>query len=269
MTSFWKRWAPRGGPGAEASGLSPETPWPDVERRERGSLDYQRLGRYLAALTPPNRLELLRKLQVPLASSEIRLTAVRRDRERREARAISRQAVEAHLRKLEALGLVQSRAAEREGRPVTEYVVNHARLFMVVEELRRLSLIRAPHQSMTAGGEASIGGGLPMSAPMPAGPALVLAGGPLEGATFPLAGPGPWRIGRDKDLAVALPYDPFVSRENTELRRQGGAFVARALPGTRNGTRINWQPLAEGDEGRLAPGDALGVGRSLLFLRGA
>jgi hypothetical protein len=239
-----------------------------TERRDRGTADYAKLGAYLRALAVPNRLELLRKLQLPHAVADITLAPARADRERSPTRPLSRQAIEAHLRKLELLGLVRGRAAERDGRAVTEYVVDHARLFLVVEELRRLSLIRGV-QTMTAAADAhSVARFGEDAGPMPPGPALVLASGPLEGSVFALAGAGPWVVGREKGLSVPLPYDPFVSKENTRVWREGGRFFAQALPGARNGTRVNWRALAPDEVAPLGPGDALGVGRSLLFLRG-
>lgn len=231
-----------------------------------GSLDTAKLSSYLKALSVPSRLDLLRKLQQPHALGDIRLAPSRKDRDRNPARALSRQAVEEHLQKLEELGLVHARTSEREGRVVTEYVVNQAKLFVVVEELRRLSLLRPVHLSATAAGQAG-----PRSRDLPelpAGPALVLAGGPLEGTAFPLVGSGPWVVGREKDASVPLPFDPFVSKANAKVWREGDGFLVQALP-AKNGTRVNWQPLAEGEVRPLRPADTLGVGRTVMLLRGA
>lgn len=237
-----------------------------TERREAAGLDTAKLSAYLRALSMPNRLDLLRKLQQPHALGDIKLAPSRKDRDRNPARALSRQAVEEHLQKLEDLGLVHARTSEREGRVVTEYVVNQARLFVVVEELRRLSLLRPVHLSATAQGHTG-----PRSRDLPelpTGPAFVLAGGPLEGTAFPLVGSGPWFVGREKDASVALPFDPFVSKANAKVWRDGDAFYVEALP-AKNGTRVNWQPLAQGEVRPLRPADTLGVGRTVLLLRGA
>lgn len=233
-------------------------------------MDYDRLGEYLRALAVPNRLQLLRQLQVPRAVSEISLAPARKARELNEDRNLSRQAIEGHLDTLEGLGLVQGRASSREGRGVTEYVVSHARLFLVVEELRRLSLIRSAELSDTAPGGAGsrATGAMGTPPPMPEGAALVLAGGPLEGTAFPLEGTGPWTIGREKGLAVTLAYDPFVSKANTLVWREGRELRVRTIEGARNGTRVNWQPLSSGDTATVRSGDTLGVGRSLLLVRG-
>ena len=230
--------------------------------------DYAELSRYLRVLSEPNRLALLRKLQFPHALADIDLQPSRPGTALSATRALSRQAVHEHLGKLRDLGLVQARSAERDGRGVTEYVVNHARLFVLLEELRRLSLIRAAREEAS---QATVAGRpeTPADAPMPKGRALVLASGPFEGSSYPLEGAGPWLIGRDDDLAVALTYDPFVSKHNTRLALQGGTLLAHDLPGNRNGTRVNWRPLPPGGSAPLAAGDMLGVGRSLLVVRGA
>lgn len=234
-----------------------------TERRYRPVVDYDELSRYLHALGVPARLQILRKLQVPRASGEIDVAPSRAD-DLGEERAISRQAVEVHLRKLQELGLVAARNSKREGRPVNEWFLNQSRLFVVVEELRRLSLARSPGATGTdAGADDEV-------APpeLDAGPSLLLVTGPLEGRAFPLAGGGPWTIGRDAGTAVPLLYDPFVSRENARLEREGAGYVVEALPRGRNATRHNWRPLAAGERVRLQGGDVLGVGRSLLVVRG-
>lgn len=238
-------------------------------RPDRASLDHERLGEYLRALAVPNRLQLLRQLQLPRAVSEIVLAPARKARDLNEERNLSRQTIEGHLETLEALGLVQGRSSVRDGRTVTEYVVSHARLFLVVEELRRLSLIRSVEMHDTAGADhrPDATGAAPMPAAMPQGAALVLAGGPLEGSAFPLAGDGPWTIGREKGHAVTLAYDPFVSKANTLVWREKGGLFARTMEGARNGTRVNWRALAPDETARLRAGDALGVGRTILLVR--
>lgn len=236
---------------------------PVTERKYRPAVDYDELARYLHALGVPARLELLRKLQIPRASGEIDVAPSRADA-LGEDRAISRQAIEAHLKKLQELGLVAARSAKRDGRAVNEWFLNQSRLFVVVEELRRLSLARSPGATGTDAG--SDDGPAPPS--LPPGPSLLLVSGPLEGAVFPLDGNGPWIVGRERGAAVPLLYDPFVSRENARLERASGRLVLEALAAARNGTRHNWRPLAAGERVPLAAGDVLGVGRSLLVARG-
>jgi DNA-binding transcriptional ArsR family regulator len=232
-----------------------------------GATDLAAMSAYLRALAEPNRLELLRKLQVPRALEEIELHPTRRDRARRPDRPLSRQGVERHVRALQGMGLVQARRAERDGREVQEYVVNHARLFVVVDELRRLSLLRA--LGAAAADTVARDEVLELAPALPPGPALVLVWGANEGAVYPLRGAGPWPVGREKGLAVSLPHDPFTSKRNAVLRRAASGFAVESLPSTRNGTRVNWVPVPEGQRVPIAPGDTLGVGRSLLLFRGS
>ncbi|MBI2076873.1 MAG: FHA domain-containing protein [Euryarchaeota archaeon] len=228
--------------------------------------DFRQLSEQMGVLGVLNRLELLQKLQLPRTVGEIRLAPARKDRDNRAERSISKQALESHLKKLVVLGFVNSRPGEREGRPVIEYVVNQARLFVFLDELRRISLIR-PVQDPA--GTATRGSGATRPVPTPrTGPALVLANGPFEGREFLLLGPGPWTIGRAKGLDVSLSYDPFVSKENSQVERTRDGFRVRTLPASRNGTSVNWRPLAPAESAEMRPGDAVGVGRSLLFLRG-
>lgn len=236
------------------------------DARAKAAIDYDRLAEYLRALSVSNRLELLRKLQVPMAVAEIKLAPSREDRERDPDRPISRQAIEKHLDKLQELGLVNARAGSRGGLPTTEFFTNHARLFVVLDELRRLSLVRSSLETESRGTDRAES---PDVGPpeIPAGLALVLASGPLEGTVFPLDGPGPWVIGRERGAHVILPYDPFVSKENARISRDNGSLVLEDLAGSRNGTRVNWRHLNEGERARVVGGDAIGVGRSLLILR--
>lgn len=228
-------------------------------------VDYEELALYLRTLGVPNRLELLRRLQVPHAVGDIRLAPARRSRDRDPDRPLSRNAIEQHLARLEELGLVHARSLDRDGRATVEYVTNAARLFVVIDEMRRVSLMRAQPDARTAAPDEDEGAVAPPD--VPKGPALVLVNGPLEGAVFPLEGKGPWTIGRERGLSVALPHDPFVSKENTVLRAEGARFLAEDAPGSRNGTRVNWAPLATGERRALVGGDVLGVGRSLLVWR--
>lgn len=233
-----------------------------------GAIDYPRLSAHMRILGVANRLELLRALQVPKTVAEIQLHPFRQDPGRNPARGLSRQAVEMHLQKVQALGLVQARKAVREGRSVLEYSLNLPRLFVFADEVRRLSLLgTSPAGLVETRPQADAPE--PAVPPPPQGPAFVLVRGPLEGTAFALRGAGPWTVGRERGLAVALTHDPFVSKENARVWRDGRAFLVQNVPASRNGTRLNWRLLADGEAAELAPGDAVGVGRSLLLFRGA
>lgn len=242
------------------------------DRPHAGAIDVERLGQYLRALSVPTRILLLQKLQLPHTPAEVKLPPFRRDAGLRGDRTLSRQTVESHLRKLEAAGLVRSRPARRGGQAAREYLVNQERLFTLVDEVRRLALIRPAAGEGTMGTRsrpATAHHGDPGDAPaLPRGPALVLVAGPLEGKAFPLEGAGPWVLGRSRGADACLDYDPFVSSRNTEVAREGAGFAVRSLPESRNGTTLNWRLLGKGERAPLAAGDTLGVGRSLLVARG-
>lgn len=230
---------------------------------DRVSIDYERLSGFLKVLAVENRLRLLHKLQVPHTAAEVDLKPARASRTLNEDRPLTRQAVSDHIKVLEEIGMVEARPRAE----ATEYVVNHPRLFEVVEELKRLSLIRpvgpaAPEETTLA----SAGVGVRPSA-VPAGPAIVLVSGPLEGTAFALAGAGPWTIGRGEDNHVALPYDPFVSGRNAAVEKRLLRWELAAAPGARNGTWLNWARIPDGETVAVKPGDTIGVGRSLLVFR--
>lgn len=240
-------------------------------RAYRGPIDYERLGRYFRALSVPSRVLLLQLLQVPRTPSEIELPAFRRAREHRDDRIVSRQTVESHLKKLETAGLVRSRPAERDGQRVREYIVNAPRLFVVTDELRRLSLIQpAPgtaREWTTQEQGTHDATNIAELPPMPETPALVLASGPYEGRAFALEGPGPWTLGRAEACDVSLTFDPFVSSENCRIVRDDVGLILHSAPGATNGTTVNWRHLRDGGSTPLKPGDTIGVGRTLLVFR--
>ncbi len=231
-----------------------------------GLIDYGQLGDILRVLSTPNRLELLRKLQVPRTSREISLTPFRRDPGRRPDRPLSRQTVEEHVARLQDIGLVQERATTREARPVIEYEVNQARLFLIVEELRRLCLL----QTTTGRTAATVRVRTSDDAPEPhaavKGPCFVLVNGVREGEVFTLAGDGPWSIGRGTASVVSIPYDPFLGREHATVRRSRSRFELEPSSSAANPVRVNWSPPLAGVTS-LQAGDVVGLGRSLLVFR--
>ncbi len=234
--------------------------------------DYDRLSEYLKALSNPNRLELLYQLRFPRTASEVTLTPKRNESEGNPDRLISRQAVERHLSVLEEIGVVRAQRAARDGRPVDEFVVNHASLFAIVEELKKLATIKAqsPIDPLATSGVEAIH--LP---PPPAaerkGPVLVLVAGVYEGRTYSLASEGgrdaAWLIGRRDGADVRLDYDPFVSSENTRVVLADGRFLLEDVATSRNGTQLNYAPVERGARALLETGDLIGVGRSLLLFR--
>ncbi len=228
-----------------------------------------KLAEYLKALGNPNRLELLYALRSARAVSEIELhPETVRDGENPE-RMISHQAVRDHISKLRAIGVIAVQRAEREGNIVDEYVLNHQKLFAIVEELRRLGELRAEE---TPAAEPTIAAAHEASVARDDGPRFVLVRGQGEGRVFPLrketlSADRGWIVGRKRGIAVPLDYDPFVSSENAEVLLTGAGFTLLDIRSSRNGTLINFKPLPRGGSAPLGSGDIVTVGRTNLVFR--
>ncbi len=226
------------------------------------------LAALLESLANPTRLALLRQLRQPRILSEIRLRAEQPREGLNPERAMARQAVRRHLDYLLDAGFVRKRSGWRGELEVEEYIVNHQRLFAVLEDLRGLGQLRPVDLtwneqtvSLTGLDEQSL----------PDGPQLILVRGLGEGLSYALRvdgrAAGEWIIGRQRGLAIPLDYDPFVSGEHARVVLDDKGFFVEDLPTSRNGTFLNWQPLPRGGRAALAHGDMIGVGRSLLLFR--
>jgi DNA-binding transcriptional ArsR family regulator len=222
------------------------------------------LARSLDALATASRLALIRELRTPKSLSEIRVGAVGDP-----DRPLSRQAVREHLERLMEIGVVLAREAARGYGETMEYSLNHQTLYALSEEFRGLARLRPtlepalPTLSVGPGGDGSSAA---------SSPALVLVKGLDEGRVFDLrpppgAGSAHWIIGRRRGVQVALDFDPFVSSEQAVVEWDGRAHCLRDLPESRNGTLVNFRPLERGEARALAPGDVVGVGRSLLVFQ--
>ena len=224
------------------------------------SLDSTRLAQVLGALANPVRIDLLKALRVPRTVSEIKL------RPRRGAggrdRSMSRVAVQRHLAQLLAIGVVRSQPTIRNGRRANLYLVNHSQTFALTEELRRLALLRAdegidgtqigPAERRPRIGQAS----------------LTVVNGVREGWQVPLAPrERPWSVGRHPSCEVSLDYDPFVSLRHAQVVMHAHGCWLLDLPGSRNGTTLNWERVPKGVAQPLCTGDIVGVGRSILVFR--
>lgn len=227
----------------------------------RPSLDD--LERVLKALSNVNRLRLLVALQTPKSSTEIELSPSRGDKLGSEDRPISRQAVREHLQPLLELGIV--RAIDPEEGPGPKYVVDHARLYAVVDQMRTLATVRPVVE--VAGVTAELGA--KSARAVPTVPHVVLVRGVEEGRAFaldPKGGPE-WVIGRKRDAAVPLDYDPYVSTEHARILNKDGRFFLVDSPQNKNGTLLNWNEMVRGGVAPLKSGDVIGVGMSLLVFR--
>lgn len=233
------------------------------DRLRQVPVDYVSVASYLAALGYPARLELLDLLRFPVTLGQIKLTPHRG--EGNPERTAARETIRAHLDKLVEVGLVRVERVEEGGKQLNRYSVNPQKLYGLLEEMRRLSTMFAGRGG--AGDATGTLGTQAKSSPVK-GPRLVLVHGVYEGKAFPLAASnaqdGRWLIGRRPGLPVCLDYDPYVSLENAVVTQRDSQFQLTDLRGSKNGTTLNWAPLAKDAPRALEPGDVVGVGRSLI-----
>ncbi|MEA3189941.1 MAG: hypothetical protein QOD77_523 [Thermoplasmata archaeon] len=210
------------------------------------------------ALASPTRIALLRQLRIPQSLANIEV----RPAEGGE-RNIARQVVRRHLDRLMEAGLVRSRPGPTPRS--LEFVLDNQAIYAVAEGLLDLARLRPAVEPSAPTILAS-----PPSRPVHEGPMLLLVRGLEPGTPYPLGEPGAtggWVIGRRRSHAVALDFDPFVSSDNARLTRQGPAVAIEDIPGSRNGTTVNFRRLAPDERVVLRHGDVVGVGRSLLLYR--
>lgn len=226
-----------------------------------------RLAQALELVASETRLAVLRQLRSPKALREIEVHTGPAGGDGFQ-RTLSRQAVREQLDRLLEGGLVLQREAQRPYGDTVEYYLNHQRIFAMAEEFRTLVRLRpAPEPEVATLHKGSQAKPFELR-----GPCLVLVHGLDEGTTFDLAPPAvgsrQWVIGRSRSAEVSLDFDPFVSAENTAVHWDHGAHLVEDLPGSRNGTTLNFTPLPKGARRALRTGDLLGVGRCLLMFRG-
>lgn len=227
--------------------------------------DYAGLADVLGALAYGARLELLDMLRFPHTAGEIRLNPHRHAAGANPDRAISKQAVQAHLDKLVDVGLVRVEQVTVEGRATNRYAANVQQLYSLVEDLRGLCVRYAGRGPVGSATGTLAAPAQPVEA---RGPRLTLVHGVYEGKAFPLtdetARDGRWVIGRQRLAPISLDYDPFVSGEHAFVSRVDGGFSVTDAPRSKNGTMLNWTPLPRGGTAALRPGDVVSVGRSHL-----
>lgn len=235
-----------------------------------GGIDFLRLEAHLKVLAYANRLELLSLLRKPKTLDEIRLTPGVSQAGESADRPISRQAVQNHVDQLVEAGVIRVGKTDRKGkRSVNEYVLDQARLFAVLEELRKVGTF-APFVTLdpfTTEGIAES-----KEADWEPGPKLVLVHGVHEGRSFALKPsqvkpPRGWVVGRGTGVHVSLDYDPYVSSENAEVLKTPNGWRLLDLRSAKNGTFLNWKRVPVGGEVPLRGGDVVGVGRSFLVFR--
>jgi hypothetical protein len=221
------------------------------------------LADLLQVLANPARLTLLEKLQVPRTIGELSVAPSREDVGLSADRAMSRQSVERHLDILAGAGLVSWTEAPTPGRAAKAYVLNHARMFAVVEELRGLSRLRAKvvnPEATTDLREAS-----PVDPESVAGPRLVMLRGVPEGRIFSLKSAAGTTVGRGETADVRLDHDPFISSMHCLVTVGPAGTTVSDSGESRNGTFVNGRRLLRDEPARLTRGNLLEMGRSLFL----
>jgi hypothetical protein len=230
-----------------------------LDADERPRPEDEAIAGALEALANPLRLAMLRDLRTPRMLTDVRLRPTAEG-----GPLLARQSVRRHLDRLLEARLLVARAPAADEPGATRYMVNHASLFALSEEVASLARLAPREEPSAATQTARLA-----ASPLPAGPCLVLVHGPELGREFPLDAdaPGPWRLGRRRDLEVPLDFDPYVSAVHAEVAREGTNHRLVDLPGSRNGTLLNFQALPRGARVLLRHGDVVGAGRSLLLYR--
>lgn len=224
---------------------------------------FAELAGLLEALASSTRLEILHRLRDPTTMRDIRVAPQLSRGDERPERALTRQAVTHHLQQLRAQGLVQQ-VPGAEGR-ADSYVLDHARLFALVDEVRSLTKLRpmlpGPEQDASETVERP-----PAPPQLPAAPRLMVAYGREDAQGFHLGEGDAWRVGRAADCEVQLDYDPYASGHHALIRREGASFTLTDT-GSRNGTWVNWARIPSGKEVPLVSGALITIGRSVLVLQ--
>lgn len=221
------------------------------------------LAGHLEALASETRLELLHALRTPQALHKIRvLPSVTREGESPD-RPLSRQAVTRHLDTLMDAGLLNRLPASNPGAG-DQFVLNHERLFALVDDLRGLARLRPTTAALEPGETMDA---TSKETRLPPRPRLMVAYGRDDGMAYPLGGAAQrWRIGRAASCDIRLDYDPFLSTEHCAVELRPSGYAVEDL-GSRNGTLINGALVARGAWFPLLSGDLLTVGRSVLVFQ--
>lgn len=228
--------------------------------------NYDELAAVLEVLASPTRLRLMRALCTPQQITYIRLPPESGQAGGSPDRAITRQAVRDHLRRLGDFGLVNA-GAPSSGAVGSSYSLNHQRLFALIEEIRKLGRLRAPGLR-DPGETADLGDLRAGAAPVVGAPHLLVVHGATEGLRFPLprSGAPRWTLGRRAAHHVVVDWDPYVSSDHLVIMRESAGFAVEDFGSNRNGSSLNFARIPAGRT-RIEHGDVLGVGKTLLVFR--
>jgi len=179
---------------------------------------------------------------------------------------MARQTAQEHVQLLLDEGLVRKVAGRRDTGPVADYVVVPQRLFALYESMGKLAGLQPDvgEEALRPQTQALKTGLAPQRAQEL--PRLTIVHGLHIGRTVALTGSGPWLIGRDPHAAACLDYDPFVSQRHAEVRRGSAGYELADLYSS-NGTFLDWKKVSRGGSERLANGDVVRIGKTLLVFR--
>lgn len=223
-----------------------------MEARGTHEKDHVGLAQAFTVLANPTRLMLLHRLATPAFVPDLE-----------EELSLTRQALKKHLDALVEGGLVETRRTRRGVFSATEYAASARGLFAFKEAVLDLAL---PEERVTRTEQRTRPASNDSASRAHDGPGLLVLHGHRRGAWFPLEGAGPIVVGRDETSDIPLAWDPFASARHAALSRDGVGWSLTDLH-ARNGTSVNLQRVELGSTVKLANGDVIGLGRSLLVLR--
>lgn len=224
----------------------------------------------LKAVSDENRFRLLEDLKKPRTINDIHLTAETDAESYRGDRRLTRQGIQYHLDILREAELVTANLEKREGRMMNVHRVDPCGLFVFWEQLGDLVSRLGSDQ---AGTEHPTRDLEEQTRKWPQEPRLVLTHGLMNGRAFGLSGKPSsahrgWIIGRSPKAEITLPYDPYISAEDTEIIPSEDGYKVLDLRTSTNRTQINDRTLDFGGQARLDRGDLIQIGRSQLLYQG-
>lgn len=233
--------------------------------------EQQALVSKLKAISDENRFSLLAALRQPKTINEIELKASSDTEEYRGDRRLTRQGVQYHLDILREADLVAATHQNRDGRMMNVHQIDPCGMYTFLDDLERhLGQLAA---SAPAVDRATVKLQDTREVQWPEEPRLVVVRGLTAGHGFSLAGAPPrndrgWIVGRSPKAEIALPYDPYIDAEQSEILPQGDRFRLLDLRSSENRIFLNDQVLGRGEGAELGRGDVIRVGRSELLYQG-
>lgn len=225
-------------------------------------IDPEALAQLFGALADPVRLRLLLALAQPQRLEAVRVPADGADQN---GANVATARLQKHVKALQEIGVVNAKPEVEDGKVNDYFRTNPRQLFAMSEELRLLAPSR---EAADAGIDGTLPGPPQVRARLTRDPSLLLVRGLGEGRRFLLAGGEMWTVGRKQGCDVRLDYDPYASQLQCRVARADGAFWLHDEAAARNRTTVNLVPMQRGALQLLAPGDVVGVGRSLLVFQG-